>query len=395
MSDSHPTLRTVGLMSGTSLDGVDGACCTISRTDPDDPFGYEVTLESFVTTEYPPALRDMLVAVCDDETGTVDDVCRLNVGLCELYADVAERAWTAAGYERADVDLIGSHGQSVWHIPDEERLPGLDCRTRSTLQIGDGCTLSARTGVPTVSDFRMRDVAAGGHGAPLAPFFDATCFADDDALRAVQNIGGIGNCTLLPTEPTMENVTAFDTGPGNMVVDAVVEELTDGEQTYDVDGEIAARGSVDDALLANLLADDYFAEAPPKTTGREYFGHDYARDAIERGREHGLSDEDVVATVTDLTAASIDRAYRDFTDHYPDEIYVCGGGVNNPTLLSYLRERADAPVFPLSELGLDADAKEAAMFGLFAAANRWGEPNNVPGATGADEPVCMGKLSKP
>ncbi|WP_313691806.1 anhydro-N-acetylmuramic acid kinase [Halorarum halobium] len=395
MTEPHDTIRAVGLMSGTSLDGVDGACCTIDRTATDDPFGYDVTLESFVTVAYPPALRDRLVAVCDDETGTVDDVCRLNVGLCEVLADVAERAWTEAGHERSAVDVIGSHGQTIWHIPAEEPVPGYERASRSTLQIGDGSVLSARTGVPTVSDFRMRDVAAGGHGAPLAPFMDATRFAGESAFRAVQNVGGIGNCTLLPPNPTMDNVTAFDTGPGNMVIDAVVELLTDGAETYDVDGELAARGSVDEGLLETLLADDYFAEAPPKSTGREYFGHEYARTVIEAGRERGLDDEDIVATATMLTAASIDAAYRDFADRYPDEIYVCGGGASNPTLLEFLRTRTDAPVARLQELGMDADAKEAAMFALFAATNCWGEPNNVPSATGADGPVSMGKVSRP
>lgn len=395
MNEPTDTIRAVGLMSGTSLDGVDGACCTIERTATGHPFGYDVTLESFVSMEYPAPLRKQLVAVCDDETGTVDDVCRLNVGLCEMFADVAERAWSKAGAKQSDVDVIGSHGQTIWHIPTEEQLPGFEHKSRSTLQIGDGSVLSARTGVPTVSDFRMHDVAAGGHGAPLAPFMDASLFSDDETFRAIQNIGGIGNCTLLPSEPTMDNVTAFDTGPGNMVIDAVVELLSDGERTYDVDGKIASRGSVDDMLLENLLEDDYFQESPPKSTGREYFGHEYASAVIEEGRGRGLDDEDIVATVTMLTAASIDLAYRNYADQYPDEIYICGGGASNPTLLDFLRTHTDAPVAKLEDLGVKADAKEAAMFALFAATNLWGEPNNVPSATGADRPVSMGKVSRP
>lgn len=385
----------VGIMSGTSLDGIDAACCTITLNDGNEAFPYEVSVESFVSEEYPTALRERLVDLCDAETGTVDEVCRMNVGLGSLLADAATTAMDEAGVDPEDVAVIGSHGQTVWHIGERESLPGADLPRRSTLQIADGDVIARETGVTTVSDFRTADVAAGGHGAPLAPYLDATAFRHEDRHRALQNIGGIGNCTLLPPLPGPGNVRAFDTGPGNMVIDAVVEILTDGEQTYDVDGEIAARGAPDESLLEELLNAPYFEESPPKTTGREDFGHDYARRFIENGRARGLEDADLVATATAFTAESIADAYDRFADPYPDEMFVSGGGVFNPTLMEQLSERVSCDVDRISTLGFDPDAKEAALFALLGIARLDGRPNNVPGATGADGPVAMGKVSRP
>lgn len=397
-SDSDPDDArqrvAVGVLSGTSLDGIDAACCRVARSDPDDPFGYDIAVESFVEQSYDRGTRERLVALCDDETGTVDEVCRANVALAEAFADAAEAAWREAGFERDDVNVVASHGQTVWHVPEPESYAGLDGRSRSTLQIGDGCVIAERTGVTTVSDFRMRDVAAGGHGAPLAPYLDAACFADDEASRAIQNIGGIGNCTLVPPSPDRSDVVAFDTGPGNMVIDAVVELLTDGERTYDIDGELAAAGTVDEALLAKFLDDPYFAQSPPKSTGRERFGHDYARRFVAAGVERGLSDADLVASATALTARSIAAAYEDFSPRYPDEIYVSGGGAFNPTLVTMLDEATDSPVGRSHELGIAADCKEAALFALLGVARLDDVPGNVPAATGADEPVVLGKRSE-
>lgn len=389
------TYRVVGLMSGTSLDGVDAACCRVTTPSSDDPFGASVEPEAFVTRSYDSEMRERLVAVCDDETGTVDEVCRLNVALAEVFAETAQAAWQEADREATDVDLIASHGQSVWHIPDEESLPGTDRRSRSTLQIGDGAVIAERTGVRTASDFRMADIAAGGHGAPLAPFADATFFADEEAVRSIQNIGGIGNCTLLPPSPIRDEIRAFDTGPGNMVIDAVVEILTDGARTFDEDGELAAAGSVDPDLVETFLDDSYFREAPPKSTGREYFGHDYARRFIQAGRKRDLADEDIAASATALTARSIAGAYERFAPEYPDEVYISGGGAYNPTLVKMLSSAVDAPVARLRELGVEGDQKEALLFALLGATRIDGIPNNVPAATGADHPVVMGKISEP
>lgn len=386
--------RIIGLMSGTSLDGIDAACCKILRpAQSRNPFDYEITIESFVEEPYSKELRDDLVEVCDADTGTVDNVTRLHVALANQFSRVAEKAWKQAGVARKDVDLIGSHGQTVWHIPDEETLPG-GGRSRSTLQIGDGSVIADRTGIPTVSDFRMRDIAAGGHAAPLASYIDVILFSSDTKSRAIQNIGGIGNCTLLPTNPELDQVRAFDTGPGNMVIDAVVEIITGGEKTYDVDGELAASGEVDYQLVDSYLDDSYFEEGPPKSTGREYFGHDYAKMFIEDGRSRSLSDKDIIASATALTARSIADAYGRFATEYPDEIYVSGGGVHNPTLMEMVDTETDSPVFRLQELGIKGEQKEAALFALLAATFEDGVPNNVPSATGATDAVVMGKLSK-
>ena len=383
----------IGLMSGTSLDGIDAACCRI--TGGDAPTDYEVAIESFHTEPYSPEFRERLVELCDDETGSVDEVCRMNVALGELFADAATAAREAANFAADEIAVVGSHGQTVWHVPDAEQLPGTNRRSKSTLQIGDGSVIAQRTGIPTVSDFRTGDVAVGGHGAPLAPFFDLACLSDDAEARALQNIGGIGNCTLLPPAPDRDDVVAFDTGPGNMVIDAVIELLTDGERTYDEDGRLAARGTIDSGLVDTFLDDPFFEAAPPKTTGRERFGHDYAREFVAAGRERGRDDVDLVASATALTARSIAESYDRFADHYPDQIVVSGGGAHNSTLLGMLDEHTRCPVVRLDEFGIDGDAKEAALFALLAVTALDGVPNNVPSATGAERPVALGKLSPP
>lgn len=387
--------RVIGLMSGTSLDGIDAACCLITRpADSRDPFEYAITIESFVEHGYDDALRSRLIDACDDETGTVDDVTRLNVALADRFAAVARRAWESAGVSRESVDLIGSHGQTVRHVPEEDSLPGASS-FRSTLQIGDGSVIAQRTGVPTVSDFRMADVAAGGYGAPLAPFVDAIEFAAPDRSRSIQNVGGIANCTLIPADPGLDDVHAFDTGPGNMVIDGVVELLTDGTRSYDVDGELAARGTVDESLVETFLEDPYFQESPPKTTGRESFGRSFAERFVAEGHERGLADESIVASATALTARSIADAYERFAPSYPDEIFVSGGGAYNPVLVAMLDAETKSPVGRLREIGCEADRKEAALFALLAATFEDGVANNVPSATGANDRVVMGKLSRP
>ncbi|WP_158059652.1 anhydro-N-acetylmuramic acid kinase [Halorussus halophilus] len=394
--DRRDRERTViGLMSGTSLDGVDAACCRISHVGSDtDPCGYSVTVDSFVTRPYDTAFRERLASVCSDE-GTVADVCELNVALGAVFADAAADAAHAAGISLDDVDAIGSHGQTIRHVPDPQSLPVGDDALRSTLQIGDGSVLAERTGVPTVADFRTADVAVGGHGAPLVPFADLALLAADDRFRVAQNVGGIANCTALPPDPARDDVAAFDTGPGNMVVDGVVELVTNGEQTYDRDGELARVGTVDETLLDECLDDDYFRTTPPKSTGRERFGRAYAREFLERCRSRGLSDEDAVATATALTAESIADAYRRFLPRTPDEVILSGGGASNPALVAMLDDAVDADVRTVDEYGVGADAKEAVAFALLAASALDGVPNNVPSATGASRPVVLGKRCPP
>jgi anhydro-N-acetylmuramic acid kinase len=383
----------IGLMSGTSLDGVDAACCRI-RWDEETIRDYDVTVESFVTREYDSGFRERLERVCSND-GTVAEACRLNVELGAVFADAAVAAASAANRELTTVDAIGSHGQTIRHEPEPQPLPVGDERLRSTLQIGDGSYIAERTGVTTVADFRTADVAAGGHGAPLVPFADLALLADDGSFRVAQNIGGIGNCTALPPGARRDDVTAFDTGPGNMVIDGVVELLTDGERTYDRGGRTARQGTVDEGVLEDALSDTYFHAEPPKSTGREQFGRRFAREFVATCRDRNCSDVDIVATATALTAHSIVDAYERFLPRIPDEIVVSGGGAYNTTLLDTLDAEVSAPVRTIDEYGVGSDAKEAVAFALLAAAALDGVPNNVPDATGADHPVVMGKRCPP
>ncbi len=380
-------------MSGTSLDGVDAACCRI-RSDGNDSPDYDVSVESFVTRSYDPPLRERIEKVCTDE-GSVAEVCTLNVTLGTVFADAAVAAATAANIDIENVNAIGSHGQTVRHEPIPKAMPVGDERLRSTLQIGDGSLIAERTGITTISDFRTADIAVGGHGAPLVPFADLALLADDESFQIAQNIGGIANCTALPPEASRENVTAFDTGPGNMVIDGVVQRLTDGERTYDRDGEIARNGTVSDAILKTAMDKHYFHTAPPKSTGREEFGRAYVREFIDICREQNLPDEDIVATATALTARSIAAAYRKFLPQMPDEVVVSGGGAFNSTLIEMLDAEVNGPVTTIDEYGIGADAKEAVAFALLATAALDGVPNNVPSATGAARPVVMGKRCPP
>jgi anhydro-N-acetylmuramic acid kinase len=288
-----------------------------------------------------------------------------------------------------DVDLIGSAGQTVWHIP---------APAGATLQLGEGAVIAERTGVPVVEDFRVADMAAGGHGAPLVPYFDLVVFRHPERSRASQNIGGIGNVTYLPARPPAgcgpDDVLAFDTGPGNMIIDGIVTALTDGRQTYDRDGVMALRGRVDAAWLEELLRDPYLRQAPPKTTGREVYGLPFAARLLEDARRRRLSPDDTVATVSALTADSIVRAYRDFLAPLGglDEVVLAGGGSYN----RFLRERIAAglgvPVRQSEELGVDGKLKEAMAFALLASDAVTGLATNVPRATGAAGPRVLGKF---
>lgn len=391
--DAQPAERVViGLMSGTSLDGIDAACCRIRR-DECGLSGYDLTVESFVTHPYDQPLRKRIARVCEENA--VGDVCDLNVALGAVFADAAADAAAAADLALADVDAIGSHGQTVRHHPEPRALPTDDGCLRSTLQIGDASVIADRTGVTTIADFRTADVAAGGHGAPLVPFADLALLVDDEAFRVAQNIGGIANCTALPPDADRGDVTAFDTGPGNMVIDGVVERLTDGELTYDRDGRLGLAGTASEAILDEFLDEPYFHTHPPKSTGRERFGGAYVREFLDTCRTLSLDDADIVATATALTARSIADAYRRFLPQSPDEIIISGGGAFNPALVGLLDAEVDTPVYPLDEYGIPPDEKEAAAFALLAAAALDGVPNNVPSATGAVSPVVMGKRAPP
>lgn len=377
-------VRVVGLMSGTSLDGVDAALVEF-RGGPPLP---EWTVRSFVsvpyTTEQRGWIHDAIVA------GDASALCRLHADLGEWLADAALKACAEAGLEPDDIDLIGSHGQTVWHEPPEGGRRG------ATLQLGCPATIAERTGIAVASDFRARDVAAGGEGAPLVPWVDRLLFSAEGRRRALQNIGGMANVTWLPALGTAASLLAFDTGPGVALIDAAVQIATAGTEPYDRGGAWAASGTVDDALVAEILSHAYFARIPPKSTGRETFGRPYVEALVERRGPVSHADwADLIATLTAATADSIADAYRRWViPRGVDEIFLTGGGSRNPELVRRLREALDpVPVHDGDALGVDPEAKEAVAFAALGWAFLKNVAGNVPEATGASGPRVLGSFT--
>jgi anhydro-N-acetylmuramic acid kinase len=378
-------MRIVGLMSGTSLDGIDAALVEIDGTGDHDVSAHVVRS---ITVEYDEARREAIHAAI--LAGSAEALCGLHADLGEWLAEAVLRVCAEAGVSPGSVDAVGSHGQTVWHRPPSTEKRG------ATLQLGDAATIAERTGIAVVSDFRTRDVAAGGQGAPLVPWADRALFSADGKRRALQNIGGIANVTLVPPRGAAGPVFAFDTGPGNALIDAAVELATDGRATFDRDGRLAARGEVDAALLADLLRHPYFAAPPPKSTGREEFGRPFVVRMAEALAPEGDADWlELVATLTELTARTIADAYeRWLVPRGVDEVVVTGGGARNPTLMGRIRALvAPLPVIDAADAGIDADGKEAVAFALLAWAHLRGVPANVPEATGAAGPRVLGSYT--
>ncbi len=381
--------RVVGLMSGTSVDGVDAAVVELSGNAESTELGRVI----FERIPYSPELRGKVLALMLPETSRVDDICRMNFVLGEVFADATLQVIRAAGLEADDIDLIGSHGQTIYHIPNAETCCGIT--TRSTLQIGEPAIIAERTGITTVADFRMRDVAAGGQGAPLVPYADYILLRDAEKSRVIQNIGGIGNLTLLPAGCSLDEVIAFDTGPGNMVIDAVVSIITCGELEFDESGKIAASGNVVPDLLDWALSHPFFRKAPPKTTGREEFGSHFTKEMVERAQAEGISDCDLVATATALTAESIVESYKKWVlpNCKLDQVVIGGGGSYNGALIDMLRKGLpEVDVMVHEDLGISSDAKEAIAFAILANDAVCGCFTNVPKATGARHGVVLGKI---
>jgi len=349
-------MRVAGVMSGTSLDGIDVAIVDISLP--------RVRTLGFTSTPYPAAVRQALLAVSNCETHTAA-ISQLNFQLGELYA----RAVLKAVKKFGPVKLIGCHGQTIYH---EGR--------KNTLQIGEAAVLAERTAVPVVSNFRARDIAAGGQGAPLVPFVDVLLFRHPRETRIALNIGGIANLTVIPPRG---NVTAFDTGPGNMVIDALTREYTRGRRNFDRDGKIAASGKVNRALLDDLLRDPYYRRKPPKSAGREQYGAAF----VDRMKAGGLALPDLIATATVLTAATIAMGIGDAAG----TLIVSGGGVHNPRIMDHLSAFLPrCTVTSSADFGIDPDAKEAIAFAILAHETWNRRPGNLPAATGARRPVILG-----
>ena len=375
----------IGLMSGSSVDGVDAALVDVQGQSVD----LAVEVLAHASYPYQSTLRDQLLTVSDPETSSVDLICHLNVALGHCFADAAFAVAKVANIPLNQVDLIGSHGQTIYHIPEASDIPP---RHMSTLQIGEPSIIAERTGATTVADFRPRDMAAGGLGAPLSPYGHYILFATHGQPKLIQNIGGIGNVTVL-TGQGLEQTIAFDTGPGNMVIDEAVHDLTAGRLAFDVDGRMAAKGQVDQGLLNELLQHPFVTQSPPKATGRETFGKHFFQHFFKRSTTLDLSADDVVATCTAYTAETIRCNYQSFIlPHWPiTEVVVCGGGAQNPTLMRMLA--ATLPTCRLTTpavYGYPNEALEAILFALLAYASINGQPNSLPSVTGARHPVILG-----
>lgn len=386
--------RIIGLMSGTSADGIDAALIRLrEKREKDD--GLSLDVLGFDTIAFPPGLRDRVMEVSDPKTGRIDELGRLHFELGELFARAAASVAGSAGVSMAEVDLIGSHGQTVHHLP--ERAARFGVETGATLQIGDPSVIAQRTGVVTVGDFRAADVARGGQGAPLVPYVDYLLFKHPAKSRGLLNLGGIANLTVLSPDPKPEEVMAFDTGPANMLIDAVARmELG---RDMDPDGAGARRGKPSENLVAKVLSMRYFELPPPKSTGRELFGGHCAAALVRAGREAGLTAEDLLATATEITVRSIADACRRFVEPIVtrlDEMIVSGGGAKNGFMLERLaRVLSPVAVTTSDDHGLSSDAKEAVAFAILADRTVRARPGSLPGATGADRPAVLGKICLP
>ena len=380
-------------MSGTSLDGVDCALVDIDGADESTT----VRLLAFSTDEMPRPTRDRILEACRPGGGTTRLLCSLNVELGHLFSKAVGNMCREQGIEASSLGFVATHGQTVWHEPEASRDLGDGSRYHaSTLQLGEPAIIAYDHNVRVISNFRPMDMAAGGQGAPLVPFSEVVLYGSADKNRVLLNIGGIGNVTVLPRGKLSTGVFAFDTGPGNMMVDEACRRLFG--MPYDDGGTIAARGAVNKAMLSDLLSNGYFSTEPPKSTGRELFGAAAVARCLDAHPD--VEPQDVVATFTELTARSVADACRNFLaprlDGGLDELIVGGGGAHNATLVARLAAlMPDTRVLTQEDLGLSSDAKEAVAFAILGNQTIHGKPSNVPSATGARMPVVLGAITNP
>ena len=379
------TRRIVGLISGTSADGVTAVVAEIGNCSVD----IKVDLIRHETYEYPPELREEVFKLFSPDKANVEHVCKMNFALGEFFAEAANKIIDESGFTVNEIDLIGSHGQTVWHNPFQGNIVGYS--TSSTLQIGEPVVITMKTGIPVVADFRKVDMVAGGEGAPLTPYLDYVLHRNQEKNIILQNIGGIANLTYLPKDCEISDIIAFDTGPGNMMIDAAVKHFSGGSKSYDLDGFHAFNGKVDTRLLDELLTHPYYSRSPPKTTGREEFGEEYTWKVI--GENPEIKQDDIIASLSALTVETITKSYKDFLPEPADEVYVSGGGSYNRYLMKRLKERLSPnPVKAYDELGFSSEAKEALLLAVLANEHIMGVPANIPAATGANKRAILGNL---
>jgi anhydro-N-acetylmuramic acid kinase len=383
-------MRVIGMMSGTSADGIDVALARLSGAPP----SISTDLERHHHVSFPMRLREAILRIANGAPTTTEEISTLNFALGEEFARAALAACRRWRVPIAKIDLIGSHGQTVFHQGKAVRDRGAR-RIASTFQIGEPSIIAERTGVATIADFRPADMAAGGQGAPLVPFVDYLLYRHAKRGRVALNIGGIANVTVIPAGGRSHDVFAFDTGPGNMIVDALVESFTHGKRHYDRDARMALRGKMIPALLETIMREPYFRKPPPKTAGREQFGRAFTEGILAWGRRRRVRPEDVVRTATLATSLSIADAFRRFI--FPcvhvNELIVAGGGARNPLMIAQLA--AGLPgieMIPADRFGVKAEAKEAFAFAVLAYEAYHGRVNNLPSATGAGHAAVLGKL---
>jgi anhydro-N-acetylmuramic acid kinase len=367
-------------MSGTSIDGIDAALVDITGKSPH----LKIRLIAWDIFPFPKGYKERILAISHPSKAGVDELCRLNFELGDLFAGAVMKVAKKGRVPLSRIAVAGSHGQTVCHLGG-----------KGTLQIAEPSVIAEKTGITTVADFRPRDVAAGGFGAPLAPYLHFLLFRHPKKNRAVQNIGGIGNLTMIPKKARPDDVMGFDTGPGNMVIDGLLREMTGNGTNYDHGGKIAAKGMVHLGLLKELLAHPFIGRKPPKTSGREEFGRPFVLKILSRAKALRLTKEDLIATATALTASSIALNYRKFVfpKMIPDEIVFGGGGIHNATLMRMIR--AELPNIKISSFdlyGIPADAAEAVCFAVLAHETLHGNPTNIPTVTGAKRSAVLGKI---
>ncbi len=382
------TRRVIGLMSGTSVDGIDAALLDIKGNGT----ATEIRQLDFITLPFTAGFKEMVLRNSQSGTSDVAEITRLNFLLAQFYAEAVSALCKDAGVEQGSVDLIGSHGQTIQHLPEKTEM--FNRQIMATLQIGDPSVIAKLTGIVTIGDFRVGDVALNGQGAPLVPYFDYILFRSDKMSRALLNIGGIGNITFLPKGCSEEDVLAFDTGPGNMVIDQMMKIFYDRD--FDENGATAKSGEVKTKLLDFLLADEFLGRTPPKSTGRERYGATFVTNVINNFGHYRK--EDVISTVTEFTAAAVDYNVRRFLPAATPfkELYVSGGGAHNKFILESLRRYFPRSIVEDAEkLGISSDAKESVCFAVLANETISGNPADLPQVTGASRATVLGKICLP
>lgn len=379
MKEGNILVYAIGIMSGTSLDGVDAALVEITGVNETT----EVELIKFTSLSISRELTEKIQASFSLETSNSALISSLNVELGYLFAEAAQKVCKQAEINIDDIEFIASHGQTIYHIPEDTNV-----FQASTLQIGEAAVIAEETGCTVVADFRPRDMAVGGQGAPIVPYSEYVLYRDKERTRLLQNIGGIGNVTVLPANAAIDDILAFDTGPGNMIINELCQHFF--KEPYDIDGKYAADGTVDEKLLKEWMNQPYILREPPKTTGREEFGVQFVQKYLER---YNLQPNDWLATATMFTAQSIAANIKQYLTKETDLI-IGGGGSYNPTLVQMIREALPkANVIRQEDLGYSSDAKEAIAMTILGNQTLNQEPSNVPSATGASKPVILGNVT--